>query len=81
LPPRLPKYFKREYENRRGRPGHRRLWVAKEFGNIDCSDNDWEGPLGQAIPENCGGIVIYKKDIERIRPVGGLITDAKLNVI
>lgn len=73
-----PEYLVSEFNSRYGRAGRGRLWVPPGITIRDIHWPDPETPIA-TICSNCGGIVFWRKDIEAIKQLPGLITDMELN--
>lgn len=74
LPDSFPEYLKEQFESRQGRGARGRLWVADEFGDIDCSESDWTTPLARFVAKDSGGIVIHAKDAALLKTMPGILT-------
>lgn len=71
-------YIRKEYDSRYGRAGRGRLWTEK-VTQVDCVEVPKEVCYdGQ---DTHGGLVILKEDIEKVRPLGGIISDAQGRIL
>jgi hypothetical protein len=61
-------YIRTEYESRLGRAGRGRLWVPEE---IECRQVEVPKTIVCEGNDTHGGIVIFKKDMEKVRSLGG----------
>ena len=71
-------YIRKEYESRLGRAGRGRLWVPN---NISCQQVEVPSSVCSDGQDTHGGIVILKEDIEKVRPLGGILSDAQGNIL
>lgn len=76
--PNVPIYIREQFDSRRGRPGRGRLWIAGELPQDGIEIWPAEAPFARAANE-CGGIVIWRKDAKLIASLPGFITDYDLN--
>lgn len=81
--PVLPDYLKTEYASRLGRAGRGRLWVPDEIelqqvAVPKCVVYEGKSATGN---DTHGGIVLWKEDVEKVRPFGGIISDTNGNVL
>ena len=74
----LPQYLKDEFNSRYGRPGRGRLWIPEGIDGFDVSWPEPETPIAK-ICGNCGGIVFWRKDMDALSILPGLVTDLFLN--
>lgn len=76
----LPGYLKIEFRSRYGRPGRGRLWVSidEDFKVNDISWPEPETPLAKHCGL-CGGIVMWRKDLDALSILPGIVTDMFLN--
>lgn len=73
--PALPPYLHSEYRSLLGRNPRGRLWTPRE---IDIKEIEWvDGAIGDWC-QKCGGIVFWRKDLETLRNMPGLITDLSM---
>ena len=76
----LPEYIQKQLENRHGRAGRGRLWVADELGHVQV--DPWtDTPLSKDLRSDFGGIAFRSKDYYILKNLPGIITDTKLNKI
>lgn len=74
-----PEYIQDQYMSRVGRAGRGRLWVTD---SIPVEEIEWDSSKSAAArAENCGGIVIWRKDLDAIRNLAGFITDLDMNYL
>lgn len=78
LPEFVPIYIRGQYQQRYGRPGRGRLWVAHNFPD-GIQIKPWpDTPLGRYLGGDFGGLVIFQDDAEILRDFPGIITNLKL---
>jgi hypothetical protein len=80
LPNVSPEYLKSQYRSRLGRPGRGRLWVDDDegFGITDIEWPEGDHPIAEHC-SYCGGIVMWRKDLDALAILPGLVTDMHLN--
>jgi hypothetical protein len=71
-------YIRTEYESRLGRAGRGRLWVPEE---IDLNKVEVPKTVVYENGDTHGGIVIFKADVEKVRGLGGILSDCDGNVL
>lgn len=76
----MPEYIQKQLENRHGRAGRGRLWVADGLGHVQV--DPWpDTPLAKDLGSDFGGITFRSKDYYILKNLPGIITDTKLNKI
>ena len=77
-PRNAPDYLKKQFEDRLGRPGRGRLWVADQFGEVAV--DPWpDTPLAKKLGGDWAGIVIRDEDKDIVIDLPGIVTDMQLN--
>ena len=75
----VPKgYIRSEFRSRLGRVGRGRLWVPNK---IQCQQVEVPKTVVYEGQDTHGGIVIFKADIEKVRPLGGILSDTDGNLL
>ncbi len=90
--PDLPEYIRREYSSRQGRPGHGRLWVARELdlpADFEIGEAWFQSDLGRMLAGyrdewghwhgSYGGIVVRAEDAPRLAFLPGIVTNLWLS--
>jgi hypothetical protein len=75
----LPGYIKKEFQDRLGRSGRGRLWIAPKI-KLDGIEWDDKNPIAEQLG-NMAGIVFLKKDWPLIQNLPGIVTGTRLNVV
>jgi hypothetical protein len=71
-------YIHEEYQSRLGRNGRGRLWVPK---GIQVQQVEVPKTVVYEGQDTHGGIVIFKADVEKVRSLGGILSDADGNIL
>lgn len=71
-------YIREEYSSRLGRAGRGRLWVPD---GIKVQKVEVPKTVVYEGQDTHGGIVIFKADVEKVRPLGGILSDADGNLL
>jgi len=72
----LPGYIASELSSRLGRAGRGRLWIPE---TIPLEGILWPDKPTSLMASQCGGIVIYARDVESVRHLPGFVTDLEMD--
>lgn len=75
-----PAYLRSEFQSRIGRSGRGRLWIPK---GIDLEEIPWPNPETDVSrrANQCGGIVMWRRDLAHVHDLPGFVTDLDMNEI